>query len=89
LKRPCRASFAAPGRGVATRAITDLATPWGDYVSSTSCGNCVAACPTGALARKGVTVSEMTKDKHKLEFLSEARRDRVWDLRRIIPEDGR
>ena len=75
------------GRGVETRVITDMATPWGDSVSCTSCGKCVQVCPTGALSRKGVSVSEMTKDKHKLEFLSEARHERVWDLRRLLPDD--
>ena len=75
------------GRGVETRVITDMATPWGDSVSCTSRGKCVQVCPTGALFRKGVTVSEMTKDKDKLEFLSEARRQRVWDLTRVIPRE--
>jgi bidirectional [NiFe] hydrogenase diaphorase subunit len=77
------------GRGAQTRVITDMATPWGDSVSCTSCGKCVQVCPTGALFRKGVTVSEMTKDKDKLVFLSEARRERVWDLTRVIPRDNR
>jgi bidirectional [NiFe] hydrogenase diaphorase subunit len=76
------------GRGVETRVITDMATPWGDSVSCTSCGKCVQVCPTGALFRKGVTVSEMTKDKDKLEFLSEARRQRVWDLTRVIRREN-
>lgn len=75
------------GRGVETRVITDMATPWGDSVTCTSCGKCVQVCPTGALSRKGVTVAEMTKDKQKLEFISEARREHVWDLRRVIPKD--
>ena len=77
------------GRGVQTRVITDMATPWGDSVSCTSCGKCVQVCPTGALSRKGVSVAEMTKDKQKLEFLSEARRERVWDLTRVVhPDDN-
>ena len=77
------------GRGTGTRVITDLAVPWGEAVSCTSCGKCVQVCPTGALVRKGVTVAEMTKDKQKLVYLSEARRERVWDLQRVLSEDGR
>jgi bidirectional [NiFe] hydrogenase diaphorase subunit len=44
------------GRGVGSRVITDMATPWGDSITCTSCGKCVQACPTGALSHKGVTV---------------------------------
>jgi bidirectional [NiFe] hydrogenase diaphorase subunit len=75
------------GRGAATRVITDMNTPWGDSVTCTSCGKCVQACPTGALSRKGQSVAEMTKDHTRLEFLSQARRERVWDLRRVVEED--
>jgi len=35
-----------------------------------------------------VTVAEMAKDTHKLTYLSEARRERVWDLSRIVDTDG-
>jgi len=76
------------GRGVSTRVITDLNTPWGESITCTSCGKCVQACPTGALTRKGASVGEMTKDQTKLEFLSQARKERVWDLRRVVDDDG-
>jgi bidirectional [NiFe] hydrogenase diaphorase subunit len=75
------------GRGIGTRVITDLATPWGESLTCTSCGKCVQACPTGALFRKGVTVGEMTKNKEQLGFLAEARRQRVWDLRRVVADE--
>jgi bidirectional [NiFe] hydrogenase diaphorase subunit len=75
------------GRGLDSRVITDMATPWGDSITCTSCGKCVQVCPTGALFRRGVTVAEMTKDRPKLEFLSRARRDRVWDVEHIADGD--
>jgi bidirectional [NiFe] hydrogenase diaphorase subunit len=49
------------GRGTDARVITDLAQPWGDSDSCTSCGKCVNVCPTGALFEKGKSVSEMVK----------------------------
>lgn len=76
------------GRGLNSRVITDMAIPWGESISCTSCGKCVQVCPTGALFRQGVTVSEMTKDKEKIEFLSHARRERVWNVDDIVPRNG-
>jgi bidirectional [NiFe] hydrogenase diaphorase subunit len=76
------------GRGLGSRVITDMAIPWGDSLTCTSCGKCVLVCPTGALFRRGVTVGEMTKDKNKLEFLSHARRERVWNVEGIVPSDA-
>lgn len=72
------------GRGINARVITDMASAWGDSISCTSCGKCVQVCPTGALFRKGMSIAEMSKDKEKLGFLSEARRQRVWNLERMV-----
>jgi hypothetical protein len=30
----------------------------------------------------------MTKDKPKLEFLSRARAEHVWDVQKIVPPEG-
>jgi bidirectional [NiFe] hydrogenase diaphorase subunit len=68
------------GRGTMSRIISDLATPWGDSITCTSCGKCVQVCPTGALFEKGASVAEMVKHKEKLRFLSAARKDNVWLL---------
>lgn len=65
-------------RGDRARIITDLNMPWGDSVSCTSCGKCVQACPTGALFHKGSTVSEMERDRSRLEFIVNAREKSLW-----------
>jgi bidirectional [NiFe] hydrogenase diaphorase subunit len=49
------------GRGIHSRLITDMADPWGQSFSCTSCGKCVQVCPTGALAYSGSAVGEMRK----------------------------
>jgi bidirectional [NiFe] hydrogenase diaphorase subunit len=38
----------------------------------------VQACPTGALFHKGSTVSEMERDRRKLEFIVTAREKQQW-----------
>ena len=65
------------GRGIASRMITDLGTPWGDSATCTGCGKCVMVCPVGALVEKGKAVSEMTKPEflpYLLQMRGEERR---------------
>ena len=61
------------GRGSDCRVITDLALPWGDSETCTSCGKCVQVCPTGALVKQGTSVGEMVKDQHFLPILARRR----------------
>ncbi len=61
------------GRASECFVITDLAQPWGESESCTSCGKCVQVCPTGALTRQGTSVGEMTKDQTFLPLLARRR----------------
>jgi bidirectional [NiFe] hydrogenase diaphorase subunit len=61
------------GRGSDCRVITDMAQPWGESDTCTSCGKCVQVCPTGALVRQGTSVGEMVKDQHFLPILARRR----------------
>jgi bidirectional [NiFe] hydrogenase diaphorase subunit len=73
------------GRGGATRLVADMAMPWGESVTCTSCGKCVQACPTGALFRKGAPVAGMSKNRGQLDFLTLARTRHVWRLTPVPP----
>ena len=66
------------GRGANARIISDLAQPWGASTTCTQCGKCVMSCPTGALFYQGATVSEMERDRSKLEFIVTAREKKQW-----------
>jgi bidirectional [NiFe] hydrogenase diaphorase subunit len=68
------------GRGGRSNIITDLNQPWGDSETCTACGKCVLSCPTGALFYQGSTVSEMERDRTKLEFIVNAREKKQWTV---------
>jgi bidirectional [NiFe] hydrogenase diaphorase subunit len=66
------------GRGIDCSIIADMNQPWGTSQSCTSCGKCVLVCPTGALFKKGATISEMEKNTDFLKYIVTARTNREW-----------
>lgn len=64
------------GRGIEAKIIHDMDEPWALSESCTSCGKCVHVCPTGALFEKGVSSSEMVKNKTIMTNLIQARKNR-------------
>jgi bidirectional [NiFe] hydrogenase diaphorase subunit len=61
------------GRGIEATIIADLAEPWGDSMTCTSCGKCVSLCPTGALVEKGKPIGQMVKRLDFLPYLKKMR----------------
>lgn len=56
-------------RGIHTMIVSELKEKWGNATSCTNCGKCVQACPTGALAEKGMAVEEMVKHNEHITSL--------------------
>ncbi len=65
-------------RGASAELVTELNKPWGEALSCTWCGKCVAVCPTGSLFYQGSAVGEMQHSADMIAMLASARRRHEW-----------
>jgi bidirectional [NiFe] hydrogenase diaphorase subunit len=72
-------------RGEQAHLITELNKPWGESLSCTWCGKCVAVCPTGSLAYQGRSIGEMEHDPVMIKRLAVARNRGEW----LYPEEAK
>jgi bidirectional [NiFe] hydrogenase diaphorase subunit len=70
-------------RGNHARLVAGMDQPWGEVASCTSCGKCVAVCPTGALSYQGTAAGELRTDPGMIAFLTDARAG-AWDGRATV-----
>jgi bidirectional [NiFe] hydrogenase diaphorase subunit len=65
-------------RGGDCRLVAGLDQPWGQVAACTDCGQCVDACPTGALFRKEATTAERLPHPERAAALAEVRQHQRW-----------
>ncbi len=66
------------GRGADCRLVAGLDQPWGEVTACTSCGQCVDACPTGALYPSGIGMAERRPRRERAAQLQAARAGEGW-----------